>query len=468
MPSIMAYVDPNDVQRQGILGFMDDETRKRKEEYEKGWRYYKGDQPHQLEKLEDEPDDNVVINVFQQSVDRTLSFLFPAMPELELDPDASAKTDDERWLEEAWIANGGISALYDMGMFGLLSGNTFVRVMPADEQLTGHPYPQIVPLDPLTITPYWRTDDIRRVVWYEVKWQVQIDINKVIYYILDFVNRDGDGWEIIQYINEVGGGTGWKVVTSERWPKERYSPVVQSKHLPQAGSFYGMAETGYLPLNDKINLVSSETNRIIRYHASPKTVATGTKADDIIPTESNELWAIENENAKIYNLEMKTDLESSRRHALELRNAFLAQSRVVILQGEVKDFQRVTNAGVRTVFIDMLSKNIILRWHYGKLIQEISRRLLILGGKGNRVPDVLHQDPLPVDDTERVNIAVLERSMNIVDRETIAKKRGYDWETVTKHLEKEQSMEIFKPPVTAPKPGDNPADKPAVKPPPKE
>jgi hypothetical protein len=69
-----------------------------------------------------------------------------------------------------------------------------------------------------------------------------------------------------------------------------------------------------------------------------------------------------------------------------------------------------------------------------------------------------------VDDTERVNIAVLERSMNIVDRETISKKRGYDWATVVAHMEKEQQMDVFAPPPVA-----TPAatDKPGVKPPPK-
>jgi hypothetical protein len=158
------------------------------------------------------------------------------------------------------------------------------------------------------------------------------------------------------------------------------------------------------------------------------------------------MWSVENPDAKVYNLEMQSDLQSSINQFNILSKEFLAESRVVILEGTVKDFQRVTNAGVRTVFIDMLSKNNILRWNYGKAIQMISRVAAMVGKKGEDVvPVVEFVDPLPTDQTETANVAALELQMKLASHQTLSVKRGYKWETEVKKMEEESKMEIFNP-----------------------
>lgn len=442
MPAVIKYLPPSDTKRTDFFSLMKDEKSKRKDAYNRAWDYYNGKQPSQLDRKDKEPDDNVIINVTREAIDRTLSFLFPAMPIFELDPDTSEETPDEAWLRETWEANGGLALVLDMAMFGALSGQSYLRIMPADIELTGHPYPQVLTLDPSTVMSYWRADDMRVVVWHEICWQVGD-----AWYLIDFVKKP-DGWYLYQWVNAKGyQSTGWELEKEEIWPLYNIAPIVYTKHLPYAGSFYGKAETEFLDLNDKLNLLASENNRIIRYHSSPKTVATGTDVDQITETSIDQLWAVKDPNAKVYNLEMKSELIAARAQADMYHDQYLSQSRVVILKGDVKDFQRVTNAGVRTVFLDMLSKNIILRSHYGRLLQQAARRLLILGGKGDRVPDILHQDPLPTDDTERTNVANAERSMGIVSRQTVSQKFGYDWTNELTKMEEEQKNPVFQGPV---------------------
>lgn len=467
MPKATAYIPPNDVQREGLLGINGTERRERAEAFNRAKKYYDGMQKRQLDLKDNEPDDNTVINVTQQAIDRTISFLFPAMPQFELDPDATDQTPDELWLEQAFAMNGGLALMHDLAMNGALSGMVYARIMRPDREL--HPFPQIIPIEPNSITTYWKADDIRKVVWHELHWAVEefdtVGHLVTIEYVLDFI-KDGTNWEIIQYLNRTGSSTGWEIDNSqsETWRYPNISPIVYWQHLPHSGNFYGRSEATHLALNDKINLVASENNRIIRYHSSPKTVGTGIGVGEkgLRETGIDDFWAIENDNAKVYNLEMKSELESARAQELFLRDAYLAQSRVVILQGEVKDFQRVTNAGVRTVFIDMLSKNVILRWNYGNGLQQIARRLLVVGGKGDIMPDVVHADPLPVDDTERANIAVLERQMGVVSRQTISKKRGYNWDTELDKMEAEHDLELFTPPAPT-KPGTSGANNEATK-----
>lgn len=452
MPAIMEYYPPGSAERL-IAAPTYGDSDIRGQWYDQVRDYYDGKMKHFLDKKEGEPDDNVVINKVKQATDRTVTFLFPKFPELELDPDVSAETPDEEWLEKLWAENGGIALAHDMALVGALSGDVYVRVMPPDNFYEDD-YPQILVLDPKNVQTFWKADNLRRVVWHELRWSVTLD-NKVEQYLLDFVNK-GKEWEIIQY--KYGGGVAnWEIVETTYW-KSALPPVIHWKHLPNPRNYYGTPEytQSQIALNDKINLIGSENNRINRYHASPKTVATGTSAEEIQETAIDEMWAVENPDAKVFNLEMQSDLASSIAQFKLLSAEFLSESRVVILEGTVKDFQRVTNAGVRTVFLDMLTKNTILRWNYGKGIQMVSRVAAYVAGKGEDiVPVVQFSDPLPVDQTETANVDSLERQMNLVSRQTLSQKRGYNWQSEISKMQLEQNNPVFAPPVATggPTPG---------------
>lgn len=452
MPAAMEYYPPGSAERNSqSMNYSDAEIRG--QWYDQVRNYYDGKMKRFLDKKEGEPDDNVVINKVKQATDRTVTFLFPKFPELELDPDVSSETPDEQWLEKLWNENGGIALAHDMALVGALSGDVYVRVMPPDDFYQDE-YPQILVLDPKTIQTFWKSDNIRRVVWHELKWKV-VFVDRTEEYIIDFINR-GKEWDIIQY-KYASGVANWQIMETTKW-KSALPPIIHWKHLPNPRNYYGTPEftQSQIELNDKINLIGSENNRINRYHASPKTVATGTSAEEIQETAIDEMWAVESADAKVYNLEMQSDLISSINQFKLLSAEFLAESRVVILEGTVKDFQRVTNAGVRTVFLDMLTKNTILRWNYGKAIQMISRVAAYVASKGeNVVPTVNFSDPLPVDQTETANVDSLERQMNLVSRQTLSQKRGYNWQSEKSKMALEASDPLFAPPAPAggPQPG---------------
>lgn len=436
MPKAIKYLDPNDQNRPSnqLLGTERDE---RRTQYATAHDYYTGNHPRLLDRKEDEPDDNAIINLFKQSVDRTVTFLFPSMPSFELDPNRTEQSPEEKWLEDAWAANGGIALLHEMAYLGALSGHVYVRVLQADP-FEGEEYPQIIPLAPGSVVTYWQADNHKRVVWHEQRWTVDHDE-----YILDIVKRpEKGGWDLKQWVRTKGGAWELEDDRTEFW-RSPYGPIVHWQHLINPSKFYGLSEADNLDLNDKVNLIASENNRIIRYHSSPKTIGTGVNsAEEINRVGADEMWTVGNEDAEIYNLEMKSDLRTAREHEQFLQDNYFAERRVVILRGEVKDFQRVTNAGVRTVFMDMLAKNSILRWNYGTGLREVSRRLMWLyTGNDQLAPTVIHADPLPVDDTEAVNVAAIEHNMKIASRQTISTKRGYNWNIERQRMQ--QESEIF-------------------------
>lgn len=450
MPAALNYLDPNSKLRDDVSGILSSsERRKRNGDYTTARDYYEGKHKRHLDKKEGEPDDNIIVNITRMAVDRTMSFLFPTMPILELDPEETEETAEEKWLRKAWEFNEGVVFLQDVALNGCLAGHSYVRVLPPERE---GEFPQLVNVDPTSIITYWKADNIKKVMWHELYWFTEDGSGHKIEYILDIINdENNDRWFLVQY-SRMGGGQ-WEIdpENTQVWGF-RWGPIVQWKHLPNPNRFYGKAETDHLDLNDKLNLIVSENARINRYHSSPKTIAIGIAPDEIKETAIDDLWSTENDKAQVFNLEMKSDQAFSQHLMAFLYDSYLAESRVVLLRGEVKDFQRVTNAGVRTVFMDMLSKNTVLRQQYGTAIQQISQRMLMLGGFGeDLVPDVIHIDPLPTDDKELVDIAAIERSMGIVSRQTVSEKRGYTWSDELKRQVEEGELEIFKVPV--PKPG---------------
>lgn len=430
MPAATKYVAPSDPTRNDFVAPGRSEREERAKKYTAVRAYYDGDQKKHLKKKENEPDDNVVVNLIKLTVDRTVSHLFSQLPHFELDPDVSEDTPDEIWIRKAWETNGGVLFLSSVAMNGSFSGHNYVRVMPPDGD---HPNGRLVNLDPTQLITFWKADDIDTVVWYEQQWSDGSNVH-----IIDFVNQ-GEYWDIIEYMN---AGGSWKTVETVRW-NNPLGPIVDWKHLPNPNRYYGSGEVNSLSVQDTVNLLYSEMARIVRYHASPKTVAIGVDSGDIKPTAIDEMWTIAETGASVINLEMQSELQASQALVQELQEHYLALNRVVLLRGEVKDFQRVTNTGVRTVFLDMTAKNNLLVASYKDALRKISIRLSLVAQGRPIDPTVRFADPLPTDRKEVIDSLAIERSMKIVSRETASTKAGYHWPTELKKQEQEEKNPIF-------------------------
>lgn len=441
MPPAMFYVPPTDVKgRQELDGVFKNELDVRRRAFEESSEYYEGDQPPSFPIKPGQYDDNVVVNVTKQAVDRIIAFLFPSMPRFQLDGTMDTESEAEKYLKDTWVENGGAFLLNKIASNGSLSGHNFVRILPPE---TAGGFSRIVNLNPRLIVAYWKADDVDKVLWYEMNWTVGKKE-----YIVDFVDLGGR-WEIYEYSRPVGNM--WVLDKTTPW-NYRYGPIVDWQHNPRPNEFYGGAETSkdMKKLNRSINKVASDINRILRFHAFPKTIGIGMSAEDIKGTSIDSFWAVANPDAQVYNLEMKSDLGSSMAMLTFLNDAFLSQARVVIMKGTVKDFQRVTNTGIRAVFLDMIAKNQMNRWAYGQGLQEISRRILMLNNMPfDRRPDILWDDPLPTDDTEAINTLAIEHDHKFVSTETASLKRGYSWKEQLAQIETEAKDDALhpKPPV---------------------
>lgn len=473
MPSAVQYIEPTSPLRNQWTQNIIQEAQIRRRNYRTAVEYYIGKQKRQVDLPEDgKYDDNTMINLVQMTADRTVSFLFPAMPEMIIDAASADDTPEEEYLKKFFKTNGGLKALTKLALRGFLSGHGFVRVKPPR-------YPGQMPimtvLDPTQVTVYWAADDVSEVLWYEFRYYVGD-----VAYVEDVVRTGQEEWTTYTYaetkrssamnfspyatshgeanawyLDRLTFGDGFELQDTAKH-SSAIPPIIDIPHLPHPDDYYGLSEFTQKSLQDAINHLSSVRSRIVRENAEPVDVLTGAGADEV--QMGGGVVAIENAAARVTRLEMKGDLVGITSTIDKLTETYLAIGRVVLLKGEAKDLQRVTNASVRTLFLDALSKNELLRSSYGEGLEKIARLALEIGWVEGLVeakpteiePTVRFATPLPVDDTEVANINALGIAGGYMSKRTAAQRLDLDWTFEIQAMEDEAANEVLNPPVEEP------------------
>lgn len=496
MPAAIEYVPPTAVERQAYATNLAAERLARRRRYINALKYWSGKAPDQLEfDPETEPDDNVSLNLVRMTAERTISFLFPALPRFRTDKNDPNPTKQEEWLCKAIDYNGGLQTFTKLGLRGFLAGMTYMRIR---QNPAGKGYPSMTVLDPLAITPFWHADDVGDILWYENRYIVGVDV-----YVQDYVRYPAENnWKIYTYrapnaaagaaligdntpngagatprnpVLELINAASYELVLTAKGEKfalhnSNLPPIIEIPHLPDPDDYYGHGEVTQTDMQDTINRLWSEVNRIVRKHSEPTDVITGADVDDV--EQGDNVMTVADKDARVQRLEMKGDMSAAVDTVTKLIETYLATARVVLLRGEVKDLQRVTNASVRTLFIDMLAKNELLRDSYGRGLRNAVRLMLQMSGEDFATTaldldiECIFKDPLPVDLTEVANQNAIMVPMGGRSLRTAATAMGDDWttETANKAAEMLQKIDELKQmqaalpqpttPDTTPKPGE--------------
>jgi len=462
MPGAVKYVPATDKERDSFSHDVATERDGRRLKYREALKYYSGDHEDMLDTDPDEPDDNTRINLVKMTAERTSSFLFPDVPKFKIDESAVQATPSEKWLRGFFDASGGLEMLIKLSLRGFLSGHGFLRVVPVPEDQQSYiKYPKIVNLDPTSVSVYWKADDISDVLWYEMRYY-----SGSTPYVRDFV-RDGDRWVIYTYKgvatspqekiiniptphgepkywlnNLVFTGTNFELV-GKAVHTSAVPPIVDFPHLPHPDDYYGLGEFTEKDLQDMVNRINSLRNRIVREHSEPVDLITGADADEI--EDGGSILSVSEVQARVWRMEMKGDLSGITVVLDKLIETYLAIARVVLLKGEAKDLQRVTNAAVRTLFLDSISKNSILQSSYGRALARVAKLGLLMAYKAGAIEEnpvgaevnVKFGSALPSDLFEIANINTLGLSGGYMSRRTAATNLNMDWTEQQQAIEAE-------------------------------
>jgi hypothetical protein len=236
-------------------------------------------------------------------------------------------------------------------------------------------------------------------------------------------------------------GREWVQTADQLWPYP-WAQIVDWQNLPDPRRYYGQSDLQNPALNDAFNFVASNTQRIIRYHAHPRTIWTGFRAGEMSDTSVEAFWTISNPDAKVSNLEMQSDLASSMAFGQALQAQFWSEHRGFDMTSIKDRIGQLTNFGLRVLMSDALNKASTKRELYGLGLQEINRHALELLGYGaDNVTAITWPTMLPENQTEQAQIQQMLLGMGVTSKATAAAALGLDWEQEQQRVEDESASD---------------------------
>jgi hypothetical protein len=485
MPPVAKYIfNPNTPEAKYIEDMFSQELAARQQVYAQRWDYYYGNHRRHLAPDASNTDDNLIVNMVELGIDKSVGkvmgltdeggikgpdFDVPAeekkddtekpkpnvvqravngVKSMMRPPKPEEKSEERKWLDQFWEANQKSVFLHDVALNGAICGHIFVKIVPdgvPDPDEPAKRLPRVISLNPGNVTAFWEWGDVDRVLFYRIQYGGMPSMSGAMgprsrQDIVRAVSDDGEdeGYWLIRDFEEVANQSGWRLVREDTWDYT-WSPVVEWKNLPRPNEHYGLDDVRRNPnLNDGLNFTMSNIQRIIKYHAAPNTVITGAQANELQETGIDRLWALSPAEAKVYNVEMQSDLASSMAHAMMLRQYFFDGIRELD-PATVKDkIGTLTNFGLRVLFGDSLQKTGTKRLLYGYGLRCLCQYALELAGMGaNRKVTDSWPDPLPRDPLSMAQALQIDRQ-NGLSQETYLEQRGFDPEI--EKLNREQEL----------------------------
>lgn len=398
------------------------DSQERLERYKRAWEAYRGELPDPLKVRAGKPNDNLKVNYARLIVDLGVTFLFGKDVRFELTE--TANTAAERWLTRTWRRNKKLTFLQKLSMNGGVCGTAFVKIAPG-------PYPRLINLDPAVVSCCWDDEDIECATSWTLSW-TRMDRSsgrprpKMRRQRID--RASDTAWSIVDEEKRFGGR--WETLATTNWPYA-WAPITYCQNLPAANEFYGTAdlEDDLIGLNKGMNFILSNLNRIIRFHAHPKTWGSGFSAKDL-QIAVDETIILPNKDAKLGNLEMTNDLASSIELYKQVREAMHAIARTPeVAAGRVENLGQLSGLALKVLYGPLTGKTETKRQTYGDMLVELNSHLLELGGHGADLETTLHwPEMIPADDLAARNILLLDKQLGASD-DTLLQKAGYNPDT---------------------------------------
>jgi hypothetical protein len=414
-------------------------------------RYYDGYHVKPLKVRPGEPDDNVLVNFCRSLIDDSVSWLFgnpeTGILQMRIGEKNSAGGDaypDDELIAQVYEESGGFNFFKRLGMRGSVAGHFFVKIMPRESDT-----PRLVVLDPLLITIRTDPTDAERVIAYKIEWRrEESDLGSrrkdtYIYRQLVVEASQEDGaWVVGNFKTKDRAKRQWQLVDAWAWPW-KWAPIVDGPNLEPGWGYYGLSDLeDVASINDGINFLASNTMRILKFHAHPKTVGTGMEADELQETAIDSFWTVPNPEARIVNLEMQSDLHSSMAFLEFLKVSFWTIGRGLDPAVYKDKIGQVTNFALRVLAIRTLHKSGDKRLTYGKALRTINERVLEMTGREVQETLIQWPEPLPEDPNEALSRLEREVALDVTSRETASEEIGRAWKIEQKRIRAEKKERV--------------------------
>ncbi len=311
----------------GIQGELDSKQSERLRKIKQAWNFYEG---YHWEDLPEQDTPELTVNYCRAFVDKFVSFeLGKAFTfNVHKSMEGVTVTDDGRslfeYLEDVWEDNNQYLFCTEMGQTKSITGEAWVQVRyfskeELDDPFNEYPEGRIKFLLMPSSTVFPEYDAHQRgvltglTILYTYERQVRTGILGKLKKEKALFKQIWTKDHCVTY-----DGKNEPLVVDNKYG---IIPFVQIKNLPLAGRNDGRGDLeDLIPLNTEYNMKESNVSEIIDYHSAPVTVVYGAKIGNL-EKGANKLWGGLSKDARVENLELKSDLGVSSNYINSLRLA---------------------------------------------------------------------------------------------------------------------------------------------------
>jgi hypothetical protein len=403
--------------------------------------YYIGNQRRQIKPKPDQADDNLIHNFAMLIVDRSLSMLLGGGVKFDLEGDA-----EQEYIDTVWEVNKIDILLHRAAQYASIFGTGYLKIMPDGIEYQNGRYPRLIALDSRWMTINCDPEDMDRVMSYVMEYKVtdyegnEIGRKEVTarQYTEGRAGDVTDSWLVTTYQLDRHSGGQWREVGQQPWPFY-FPPIIHWANLPEPGNMEGRSDLAdVIGIQDRINFVSSNISKIIRYHAHPKTWGKGINLGNKVSWGGDEMITVTGDGT-IQNLEMQSDLASSQQYLSTLRQSLFDISRTVDISSMSDKLGALTNFGLRVLYTDALAKLHTKQALMGEALEQVNHRMLYINGMPDDPGKVVWSDNVPRDNKADLEADQIELGMGTVSKQTVASENGRDWELEQERLGEEKA-----------------------------
>lgn len=429
-----------------VLALYDQGERERLERLQRQWDYYHGDPARPLRVQPNRPDDNVLFDLPRQLVDTSVAFLFG--DDLDITPDSESDAEESplhEWLEDCYrhASPGGDALLFQrLAVNGGVTGHAHAKIQTTDDGKL-----RVVVLDPQAVRAKWHPDDVEDIVEYTITWTTVYEGKPAARRQVITRADTKQSWEIVDEVS-VGADALWKELSRVTWAYP-FAPVVQCQNLPCPNEYYGLAdlEPSLLDLCDAVNRVASHVAKLVRVHGFPKTYTKGVGAVEEIQLGMDTILQLPSDTAEIGYLHNPGDIAASLALYDRLKEALFEQARIPeVATGRLKNTGQLSGRALKIMYGPLVDKTEAKRRTYGHMIEDLSARLLVVGGKAADLEaakcSIKWPEIVPSDPKEEAETLALHEELGVVSKETIAGKLGYDYAAERDLMDNEQASSM--------------------------
>jgi len=301
----------------GIQGELDNRQVERLRRIKQAWNFYEG---YHWEDMPEQDTPELTVNYCRAFVDKFVSFELGKAFSISTHKNMEGKkiTSDGRtifeYLEDVWEDNSQYLFVTEMGQMKSITGEAWIQVRyfdttEIDDPFNEYPEGRIKLLLMPTSVVFPEYDPHQKGVLTKVT--IMYTYEKMVKTgLLGRTRKEQTLFKQIWTKDEcvTYDGKSEPIVVPNRYGT---IPFIQIKNLPIAGRNEGRGDLeDIIPLNTEYNMKESNVSEIIDYHAAPVTIVYGAKIGNL-EKGANKMWGGLSKDAKVENLELKSDLGAS-------------------------------------------------------------------------------------------------------------------------------------------------------------